>query len=343
MSMNQNDLLKKIECSCSICKTTGTVGQKYTDSGDKVWDMFYCAPDENAGPEVKNYTVICLYCLIKNQTMIRLANPDWFKGRVFLPTLLEEMVKNSSGSSTSENIKPRQNSKSGNYLTLYRKKFSPMTVDEREREASHQTKELLMALCHDPDVRVIKRVLENHSSGLEHARLIAKVHKNSQGLEYIIRNSQLMFDNRVQTNLLKNPILSDSQIRTLLNPKTLIQTWNIACSHDYPANNKQRARTIVKEKFKRAAQEERAAFIYDTEGRILIIIHDVPFGDQTIAILCKKSYHSLLLIQNLAKCGRTPAKLLRHLEIQSIVKHNKAVKNLIKRHANYPKAFSRKK
>ncbi|MFC1599093.1 hypothetical protein ACFL2U_03765 [Patescibacteria group bacterium] len=341
--MTTNDLLTNQECSCFFCKTTGTVGQKITDSSDMEWHMFYCGPESDPGSEVEDFTVICLNCANEKDEIIRIKYANWFKQKKFLPTLYSQMEKNSKYRVIKKKTKPNPDDKSGKHLALYQEKYSSMTVDERENEASHQTGDLLLALCHDYEVRVVKRVLENHSSGLEHARLIAKLHKNSQGLEFIVRNSKLISDNRVQNNLLKNSILSEAQIRAILNSKTLSQSWTIASSHDFPSKNKQIARKIVKEKFIQAAQEDRAKFIYDTEGRILILIHDIPFGDQTVAILCKKTYHSLLLIQNLAKCGRTPAKLLRHLEIQNVVKHNKAVKNLIRRHANYPKTHSRNK
>jgi hypothetical protein len=230
-----------------------------------------------------------------------------------------------------------------NPYKIYQERYLSMPTNERLDEAAYQTGESLLALCHDPDTNVIRRVLENHTSGLAHARLIAEVHNTSSGLGFICRNPQLIKDHVVQQKLLKNAVLTDSQLRGVLNSKTLKQAWNIAKSTECAQNNKNRARMVVKEKFRRASQEERAAFIYDTEGRVLMLIHDIPFGEKAISILCKKTYNSVLLIQNLAKCSKTPARLLLRLEKQSIVRHNQGIKQLIKRHANYPKSFSRNK
>jgi len=273
---------------------------------------------------------------MKNDAKLRAENPNWYQNGNFLPTLLEEIEKYNN-----DIFKAPENIKNENHLAIYREKFSSMTVDQRINEATLQTGALLFALCHDPDTRVIKKILENHSSGLEHARLIAKFHKNSQGLEFICRNAQLLHDLNVQANLLKNSFITEYQLRMILNSKTLMQSWNIANSRDYPDTNRQNARKILKEKFLRAQPEEKTAFIYDTEGRVLILLHDIPFCQKTTELLCKRTYFSYLLISNLAKCSKTPSDLLRHLIVQNIVKRNEPLKQLIRRHANYPKSFSR--
>lgn len=223
-------------------------------------------------------------------------------------------------------------------FAIYREKFAHMNADQRVAEATMQTGVSLLALCHDTDPRVIKRVLDNHSSGLDHARLIAKVHKTSVGLGFVCNNPSLAKDERVQRNLLKNPVLGESQLKTILIPKNLKQTWKIAMGTEITQNNKSRARKMVKEKFETASHEERAAFIYDTEGRPLILLSDVPLGEKTIALLCRRTYNSMLLIQNLVKFSKTPPKLLKRLEVQSIVKHNQGMKRRIKMHPNYPKS-----
>lgn len=332
MSEN-NDLLKQ-SCACSFesCTTKGTVGEKFTDTKGKERYLFYCTPDSPSSHDINDYKVICYQCASRD--VIKVKYPEYFKNRGFLPALVEKMGIQRE-EITREII---QDTQSGSYLSVYQKQFASLTAEEREHAATNQRGEYLLALCHDSEPRVIKRVLENHYSGLEHARLIAKFHKNSQGLEFIICNSKLLQDNRVQNNLLKNPVLNDSQIKRILNSKTLLQAWNIASSHEIPDKNKQNARKIVKEKFIKASAEQRASLIYDSEGRVLVIIHDIPFGQQTTVILCRKTYHSVLLIRNLATCSKTPGKLLKHLEIQNIVKRNKAIKRLIRTNPNYPKS-----
>jgi hypothetical protein len=230
------------------------------------------------------------------------------------------------------------NNKPSDPFAVYREKFAHMNPDQRVAEATNQTGVSLLALCHDANPRVIKRVLDNHSSDLDHARLIAKVHKTSVGLGFVCNNPSLAKDERVQRNLLKNPVLSESQLRTILIPKNLKQTWKIASGTEITQNNKSRARNMLKEKFKTASHEEKAAFIYDTEGRALILLSDVPLGEKTIALLCRRTYTSMLLIQNLVKFSKTPPKLLKRLEAQSIVKHNEGLKRRIKMHPNYPKS-----
>jgi hypothetical protein len=230
------------------------------------------------------------------------------------------------------------NKQPANPFAIYREKYAHMNSAQRVAEAANQTGVSLLALCHDADPRVIKRVLDNHSSGLDHARLIAKVHKTSVGLGFVCNNPTLAKDERVQRNLLKNSVLSESQLRTILIPKNLKQTWKIATGTELTQNNKSRARNMVKEKFTTASPEEKAAFIFDTEGRVLILLSDVPLGEKTIALLCRRTYISMLLIQNLVKFSKTPPKLLKRLEVQSIVKHNEGLKRRIKMHPNYPKS-----
>lgn len=223
-------------------------------------------------------------------------------------------------------------------FAIYRDKFAHLNADQRVAEASSQVGDSLLALCHDSDPRVVKMVLDNHSSGLDHARLIAKAHTSSAGLGFICNNPTLARDDRVQRNLLKNPVLTESQLRTILTPKNLKQTWKIAAGTEIAGNNKSRARGMVKEKFRTASPEEKASFIYDTDGRALILLSDAPLGEKTVALLCRRTYNSMLLIQNLAKFSKTPPKLLKRLETQSIVKNNQGLKRRIKMHPNYPKS-----
>lgn len=331
--MAKEETLAEIGCCCSICQAKGKVGEVIADSGYREWPRFYCAPTAVALSKIEEFTVICLTCAVKHNAKLREEHPEWFSDRKFLPSLLDEMATQDESGNLS-----LQNPRLGNHQAVYQKNFAAMTVNERESQAGFVKGDLLFALCLDPEPRVIKRVLENHASGLEHVRLIAKAHKNSQGLEFICRNARLIQDLNVQTNLLRNLFLAEAQLKKILVSKTLLQTWNVSTNREYADNNRQNARKILKEKFFQAQPEDKAALIFDSEGRVLNLLHDIPFDAKTTELLCKRDYYSHLLIRNLAICGRTPAELLKHLFKQNIIKRNKALQDLIRRHQNFPKA-----
>lgn len=336
--MAKKETLAEIRCCCSICQAKGKVGEVVADSGDREWPRFYCAPTSGSLTKIEEYTVICLSCAVKHNAELREEHPDWFSSQKFLPTLLEEMEKQAESEKISLQ-KPRL----GNHQAVYQRNFADMTAAQRVEQAGSAKGELLLALCLDPDPGVIKRVLENHASGLEHFRLIAKAHKSSQGLDFICRNARLLQDLHIQSNLLKNQAMSEPQLRKILRSKTLTQIWNITTNKDFADIHRQNSRRILKEKSFASAPEEKAALICESEGSVLNLLHDVPFDAKTTELLCKREYYSHLLIRNLAICIRTPAKLLKHLLKQIIIKRNKALQDLIKRHQNFPKAHQAKR
>src|SRR6185503_13371743 len=68
---------------------------------------------------------------------------------------------------------------------LYEVEFRGLERDFRMHSARHAQGQKLLALCLDPEPQVIAAVLENATSGLEHARLVALHHKNEAGIEQV--------------------------------------------------------------------------------------------------------------------------------------------------------------
>jgi len=57
-----------------------------------------------------------------------------------------------------------------------------------------------------------------------------------------------------------------------------------------------------------------------------------------VALLCKQSFTSTVLIRNLAQWGPTPPPVLIHLLRQTVVRQNSQLRQMVKRHPNCPPA-----
>jgi hypothetical protein len=81
--------------------------------------------------------------------------------------------------------------------------------------------------------------------------------------------------------------------------------------------------------------------ILATEARCLAALPDVPMDAATVALLCRRSLASILLIRNLTTWAPCPPVLLVHLSRQTLVRRNPALKAMILRHPNCPGQLKR--
>src|SRR5262249_45832767 len=83
-----------------------------------------------------------------------------------------------------------------NYRKLYETELRRLALEERVHKARFDAGPLLMALCFDQELEVLKAILQNDRMSLDHARLIAAHHRNSVGLELLTKRVSILSDAR---------------------------------------------------------------------------------------------------------------------------------------------------
>ena len=219
---------------------------------------------------------------------------------------------------------------------IYETRWHPQPTDARVDGAHKAQGPDLLALCFDPDPRVIAAVLQNHTSGLEHVRLIAFHHRTTTGLEMISRRTEFLRDLLVERRLLRNPQCGDIVLGRIMSSKRVFPTYKIAIDREVPELTRVKARGFLRQKFQTAPPEERSDLVIRTEGRCLILMTGCTFDARTTQILCGRPYNSVLFIQNLAKFSATPPALLAHLMKQPFVRKNQPLRKLLLQHPNMP-------
>jgi hypothetical protein len=228
------------------------------------------------------------------------------------------------------------------YRKIYETEIRKMERDDRIRLAHHATGPHLCALCYDVDPGVIDAILDNPHSGLAHARLAARHHGTSAGLEHIAKRAPLLGDSQVQRALIRNPQLSETLCRKILSPKRMNDAYKASVDTDIPERTRAFARGTLRTKFSTSQGEERAGLIMVTEGRVLTVLTGLTLDGRATSILCSRQYTSQLFVQNLARWGACPPVLLAHLLKQQIVKRQLHLRNMILRHPNCPGDAKRK-
>ncbi len=223
-----------------------------------------------------------------------------------------------------------------NYRQVYETRFHALSTEMRILVAKTTKGPDLLALCLDPDPKVIAAILENPTTGLEQVRLIALHHRTGTGLEMISRRSELLRDVQVDRRLLKNPQAGDVVLGRVFATKRLFQTYKIAIDRDVPELTRAKGRGFLRQKFQSSPPEERADLVLRTEGRCLAMMTGCTFDAKMTGILCGRAYNSVLFIQNLAKFSATPPNLLAHLMKQPFVRKNVPLKRLLLQHPNMP-------
>jgi len=91
---------------------------------------------------------------------------------------------------------------------------------------------------------------------------------------------------------------------------------------------------VLRASFLQRTGEERVELILVTEGRCLAALAGLTIDGQTTALLCRRSYTSVLLIQNIARWGAAPPQLIAHLRRQDAVRRNATLRLMLERHPN---------
>jgi hypothetical protein len=228
------------------------------------------------------------------------------------------------------------------YRKLFEAELRPLPVDERAALAASETGARLFALCFDPAPSVIMALFTNASAGIEHARLVAFHHRDPRGLDVLAGRPAFVSDPQVHRRLLRNPGLTEPMLRKLLAHKRLVEVHRASMDRDMPDRSRVAARGLLRAKFATAQPEERVELVWGTEGRVLILLTGATFDSRTTAILCSKTYASILLVQNLARFSATPPALLAHLLRQPLVKRQPQLKNALLQHPNTPSEAKRR-
>ncbi|MBK7584756.1 MAG: hypothetical protein IPI67_31780 [Myxococcales bacterium] len=230
---------------------------------------------------------------------------------------------------------------SRNYQQIYETELRPLERDARLALAQTADGSVLCALCLDADPQVIIAVLANSLSGLDHARLVARHHKNPVGLEAVVKRTELVKDTQVQRLLVRNPQLNDSLLRRVIGTKPLRELYKVCVDRDIPEKNRVASRGLLRTRWSSSSAEERANFVIATEARCLTFLIGQTFDSRMTSILCSRAYNSVLFIQNLARFPACPPALLVHLLKQPFVRKHATLKKILFQHPNVPSQAKR--
>ncbi|MCC6901856.1 MAG: hypothetical protein IT377_22995 [Polyangiaceae bacterium] len=238
--------------------------------------------------------------------------------------------------SETEPVTPEDLEASRNYRQIYELELRPLERDARIALAHGADGSVLCALCLDPEPQVIRAVLENALSGLDHARLIAQHHKNPVGLELVVQRTEFARDTQVQRLMVRNSQLTEALLRRLVGQKPLRELYKVCIDRDVAEKNRVGSRGLLRSRWGSSSSEERADFVVATEARCLTLLIGQTFDSRMTSILCSRQFTSVLFIQNLARFPACPPALLVHLLKQPFVRKSTALKKVILQHPNLP-------
>jgi len=234
----------------------------------------------------------------------------------------------------SEGEDPLATSKAATHRQLFEQHLHARPQDERVAQAKVAVEPDLSAWCFDPTAEVIRAVLENPRVGGIHARLIAAHHRTTAGLEALGGRPAFTQDGGVRRALLQNPLLPPGLYRRLWSTRRLLDQYLVAISREAPEQIRAMARDVLRASFSQRAGEERADLILATEGRCLASLVGLTLDSHATAILCRRTYTSTLLVQNIARWSAAPPQLIAHLRRQDLVKRNPVLRQMLERHPN---------
>ena len=240
------------------------------------------------------------------------------------------------GAETEEALQKAEARNEADYRKIYMTMFAQQPRDFRLKAAMEESGPELLSLCFDPDPQIIYALLVNPHAGLNHARMVAFHHRTQMGLEAISRRADYIKDTLVQRRLLRNPQLPITILNKVMSPKMLGDVYKIAIDRDVPERTRGLVRDILRKKFLLAASDEKAALLWKTEGRCLVILVQVTLDMHTTNILCSKNNYSIIFIQNLARWSATPPALLAHLLKLNMVRRNIGLAKMLLKHPNVP-------
>jgi hypothetical protein len=225
---------------------------------------------------------------------------------------------------------------SGTHRQLFETKLHPLPEDARAKLASTAGEPELSALCFDPVPSVVRTVMENSKAGLAHARLIAAHHGNAVGLDALGEKPALLQDTEVQRLLLRNAQTSVPLLQRILSRRRLTDVYNATHSHELPERNRTGAMQMLRRRFTEVSAEERVELILRTEGRALAALSGLTLDGKTAALLCARTFTSMMIIENLARWPATPPPVILHLLKQPLLRQMPALRAMLKRHPNCP-------
>lgn len=247
----------------------------------------------------------------------------------------------SSDGEAEEAPEPEDSDDSRNYRQIYETELRPMERDARIALAHTAEGSMLCALCLDPEPAVIRAVLESSLAGLDHARLVARHHRNPVGLELVVQRTEFARDSQVQRLLVRNSQLTESLLRRLIGQKPLRELYKVCVDRDVSEKNRVGSRGLLRARWGSSSSEERADFVIATEARCLTLLIGQTFDSRMTSILCGKQFASVLFIQNLARFPACPPALLVHLLKQPFVRKSQPLKKLLLQHPNLPSQAKR--
>ncbi|MBI1752361.1 MAG: hypothetical protein HY014_07105 [Acidobacteria bacterium] len=229
---------------------------------------------------------------------------------------------------------PMAAAKSASYRQLFEQHLHRRPLDLRVAQAQVAVEPDLTAWCFDPATEVVRALLENPRTAGLHARLVASHHRTSAGLEALCARPGFANDAGVRRALLQNPVLPTGIFRRLWSTKRLLDQFLVATSHEVTDQTRAAARDLLRATFNQRAGEERAELILSTDGRCLASLVGCTIDSHATAILCRRTYTSTLLVQNIARWSAAPPQLIAHLRRQDLVKRNPVLRQMLERHPN---------
>lgn len=230
---------------------------------------------------------------------------------------------------------------SRSWRRIFEEELHPLDLDTRVERAAVATEETLRAFCFDPSRRVVEALLENPQFGLEHARLVARHHRSSQGLDALGDEAAFLRDQQVERHLFRNPQTSLRLLRRIYARARMAKIYRLAVGREATEQVRETAKREFRKKFTAGTAEERVKLILETEGRCLSLLVGLALDAKTAGLLRRRALTSALLVRNLARWPATPPPVLAHLVRQAHVKRNPALRNLILRHPNAPSELKR--
>lgn len=230
----------------------------------------------------------------------------------------------------------------GNYRKLFETQLHPLPDDVRQARAQQASGPELLAFCYDPHPGVIRAVLENARSGLDHGRLVAFAHRTGMGLELLTHRPELFRDGVVQRRLLGNIQLPEPMFKRMAGNKRLQDLFKLGNDRDVTEKVRSWSRNALRQRWNTAAADERVEFLFQTEGRALAVLSGATFDSQTTTLMCRRQFHSTLLIQNLARFPATTPPIILHLLRQPVVKRQQHLRTMLLQHPNTPSDAKRR-
>ena len=221
---------------------------------------------------------------------------------------------------------------------LFETKLHQLPEDARAALASTAVEPELSALCFDPTPSVVRAVMENPRAGLPHARLIAAHHGNAVGLDAVGDKPALLQDIEVQRLLLRNQQTSMPLLQRILSRRRLADVYNATQSRELPERNRTNAMQMLRRRFAEVSPEERVELILRTEGRALLALSGLSLDGKSAALLCARTFTSMLIVENLARWPATPPPVILHLLKQPLLRQMPQLKAMLKRHPNCPQS-----